>query len=83
MTELMFPSGLVRIEENHVWVELSRWLDRNRELGGDVMLRPQGETGFSCRLFVGEQSWSAQSYLSLADAVANCLQAAVSAEVAA
>jgi hypothetical protein len=81
VTELMLPGGLVRIDESHVWRELSRWI---AETGGDAMLR-QEETGFRCRLFIGsdpESSWAASSRLSLADCVANALQAAVAGRAA-
>ncbi len=53
MTEILGPCGVIRIDEGHVWRELSRWLDRHRDQGGDVVLRSIDATGFSCRLFVG------------------------------
>jgi hypothetical protein len=75
MTELMFPAGVVRVDEGHVWRELAKW---SAKTGGDVVLRNRGNM-YIAVLISGSDDWTASSTLSLDDAVANALQAAVGA----
>jgi hypothetical protein len=80
MTELMFPAGIVRIDEGHVWAELSRWTS-----GGDRRVRMASFQGVWSAVLeesrgpVITASWDGSSRLSLADAVAQALQTAIAA----
>ena len=74
MSELMFPGGLVRGDESHVWRELSRWLG-----DGERSIRAWSTDGvffskLECR--TSGDGFRGSSKLGLGDAVAQALQAA-------
>lgn len=75
MTELVFPAGVVRIDETLVWRKLSDWL--GAEEGRDVQLRRNTITRlFICKLNDGGQVHRGSSMLSAGDALAQALQIA-------
>jgi hypothetical protein len=80
MTELMFPAGIVRVDEGHVWSELGKYV---RDNDGEVAFWRAGN-GFTARLWSSklEREYMGHSELGMADAVAQALQTAVSEEAA-
>ena len=81
MTELVFPAGVVRIDESLVWRKLSDWLG-----GGayrDVQMRRSVAFGdYACQLNDDGVEHLGRSKLSVGDALAQALQIAASREVA-
>jgi hypothetical protein len=87
MTELLFPGGVVRIDEGHVWAELAKWSkvstsekSRNvhmRFIGGRYEVELVETTGHALH-----HHWTGRSALSLGDAAAQALQTAANAEAA-
>lgn len=76
MTDLVFPAGLVRIDETLVWRKLSDWLGDDE--GRDVQLRRNTITRlFICKLNDGGMVHRGSSMLSAADALAQAMQMAV------
>lgn len=80
MAELLFPAGVVRIDEGHVWAELAKYIRAN---DGEVAFWRAGN-GFTARLWSSklEREYMGSSDLGMADAVAQALQTAVSEEAA-
>lgn len=82
MTDMHFPGGMVRIDEARVWSMLSAWITRNETRGAScTFARAPNTDQFVCFLAMDLESdhWEARSRLSIADAVANALQAAEAA----
>ncbi len=74
MSELMVPGGIVRIDEAHVWRELSRWLgDGERTITG-WSSGPVFFVKLDCR--TSGSGFRGSSKLGLEDAVAQALQVA-------
>ncbi len=80
-----FPGGIARIDETRVWSLLSAWIHRNEARGASCLFTraPQSDQDV-CVLELHaapdleHTKWEARSRLSIADAVANALQAAES-----
>lgn len=84
MTELLFPGGAVRIDENQVWRELSAWLSSTNGYGS-VTFWQNGDGGKFHALLVteaGGAEYRGSSRLGVPDAVAQALQVAASAKLA-
>lgn len=77
--DLHFPGGVARIDPEHVWQVLQRWLDADGTRRCSVY---HDSLGYCCRLTWDTASkadhggTSARSGLGIADAVANALQKA-------
>lgn len=77
--DLMFPGGLARIDSEHVWTVLQRWLLADGSRRCSVY---HDSLGYCCRLTwdnvskVDSGGTSARSGLGIGDAVGNALQAA-------
>ena len=82
MSTLQFPGGIAVIDEKKVWQYLSAWICRNEQRGASCTFAraPQSDQ-FVCFLALDLETahWEARSRLSIADAVANALQAAEAA----
>lgn len=81
MTELCFPAGVVRIDESAIWRKLSDWLGAGSHR--DVQMKRSAALGdYVCRLNNDGAEIVGRSKLSVADALAQALQIAASAECA-
>lgn len=79
MTELLFPAGVVRIDETLVWRKLSDWLSDDE--GRDVQMRRNTINRlFVCKLNDCGTAHRGSSMLSAADALAQALQIATNRE---
>lgn len=77
-----FPGGATVIDESRVWRMLSAWITRNEARGAScTFARAPKSDEFVCFLAMDLESdhWETRSRLSIADAVANALQAAEAA----
>ena len=75
MTEIMFPGGILRVDEGHVWRELSSWIESTNGYGS-VSIWKNGDERFHALLLAeaGGDEHRGSSRLGAADAVAQALQ---------
>jgi hypothetical protein len=73
MTELEFPGGLARLDNDAVWGKLRAWIAAAK--GRQCVLMGDDER-WTATLCEYSREWECSSRLGAADAVANALQAA-------
>lgn len=84
MTDLVFPGGVVRIDESQVWKSMMEWLKRTPTRHVSKMSDVAGECYVELRESLPSsdyECWTGYSRLGLGDALAQALQKAHSRPV--